>query len=125
MIILAIMKESTMFRVNAPREMNETFARAFNTRDVNNLLDLYEANAQLRVDASETTRIGIADIGAELQGLLQTPGTMVPATISASSTATSRCCGRIGRWSTPAATSWFPAVPPKSYDGNRMAHGAT
>ena len=66
-----------MYRVNAPREMNETFARAFNTRNVNNLLDLFEANARLRPGESETTRTGIEDIGAELQGLLQTPGRMV------------------------------------------------
>lgn len=66
-----------MFKVSAPHEMNETFARAFNTRNLNNLLDLYEASARLRVDASNRTLTGTAEISSELQILLQTPGTMV------------------------------------------------
>ena len=66
-----------MFKVSAPHEMNETFARAFNTRSLNNLLDLYEAGAQLRVDEGERTLKGATEIGSELQSLLQAPGTMV------------------------------------------------
>jgi hypothetical protein len=66
-----------MFNVSAPHEMNETFARAFNTRNLNNLLDLYEVGAQLRVDESERTLTGAIEIGSELQSLLHAPGTMV------------------------------------------------
>lgn len=66
-----------MFKVNMPHEMNETFARAFNTRNLDNLLSLYEPGARLRVDGTEKTLTGAIEIGAELRGLLQAPGTMV------------------------------------------------
>jgi ketosteroid isomerase-like protein len=60
--------------------MNETFARAFNSRSIDNLLALYEADAVLRIDGSERSLIGLTAIATELQKLLQTPGTMMSRT---------------------------------------------
>jgi len=65
-----------MFKVNAPAEMNETFARAFNSRAISNLMALYEDDAVLCVAAERTAR-GKTEIAAELRALLQTPGTMI------------------------------------------------
>ena len=65
-----------MFKVTDPREMNETFARAFNRRSLDNLLALYEKDAMLRVDGSGATRAGRSEISSELEALLQAPGTM-------------------------------------------------
>lgn len=64
-----------MFTVNVPHEMNQIFARAFNTRDINKLLALYEEEAVLRIDA-ESTFTGKAAIATELQKLLSMPGKM-------------------------------------------------
>ncbi len=65
-----------MFTVNVPHEMNPIFAQAFNTRDIDKLLALYEEDAVLRIDA-ERTFTGKAAIAAELQKLLSMSGKMV------------------------------------------------
>ena len=65
-----------MFKVNIPHEMNQTFARAFNSRDIGNLMALYEEKAVLRIDA-EKTFTGKAAIAVELQKLLTMPGKML------------------------------------------------
>lgn len=64
-----------MFKVTIPHEMNKTFALAFNTRDINNLMALYEEKAVLRIDA-EQTFTGKAVIEIELRKLLLLPGKM-------------------------------------------------
>ena len=64
-----------MFKVNKPNDMNETFAKAFNSRDINNLMALYEDNAVLRID-SEKTFTGKKEILFELEKLLHLPGSM-------------------------------------------------
>lgn len=64
-----------MFKVTMPHEMNQTFAYAFNTRDINNLMVLYEEKAVLRIDA-EKTFTGKAMIEIELRKLLLLPGKM-------------------------------------------------
>ena len=64
-----------MFKVTVPYEMNQTFARAFNTRDINHLMALYEESAVLRID-TEKTFTGKAAITVELQKLLGMPGKM-------------------------------------------------
>ncbi|ANW06117.1 hypothetical protein LMTR13_34895 [Bradyrhizobium icense] len=56
--------------------MNEAFAQAFNSRNIDNLLALYEMDAVLRVDGSERSLIGQDAIAGELRRLLQAPGTM-------------------------------------------------
>lgn len=66
-----------MFKVMSPDKMNETFARAFNSRDVDRLLALYEPAASLRTDASTATATGRSEIGAKLAELLNLAGTMV------------------------------------------------
>ena len=65
-----------MFKVIMPYEMNQTFARAFNSRDIDNLMALYEERAVLRIDA-EKTFTGKAAIAVELQKLLTMPGKML------------------------------------------------
>ena len=65
-----------MFKVNMPHEMNQTFARAFNSRDIDNLMALYEEKAVLRIDAKKTFT-GKAAIAVELQKLLTMPGKML------------------------------------------------
>ena len=65
-----------MFTVSVPHEMNPIFAQAFNTRDINKLLALYEEEAVLRIDA-ERTFTGKAAIAAQLERLLSMPGKMV------------------------------------------------
>lgn len=62
--------------VTEPAEMNGAFARAFNTRDINILLSLYEPEAVLLTDSSGRSHVGIAAIARELQELLQAQGTM-------------------------------------------------
>ena len=62
--------------VTEPGQMNEAFAQAFNSRNIDNLLALYEVDAVLRVDGSERSLIGLDAIAGELQRLLQAPGTM-------------------------------------------------
>lgn len=66
-----------MFKVHAPNEMNETFARAFNSRKLENLLALYQPDAVLLVDASGSSAVGHEAIGNELSQLFLAPGTMV------------------------------------------------
>jgi ketosteroid isomerase-like protein len=69
-------KEPIMFTVNTPESMNETFARAFNSRQLQNLLALYEEEAVL-CDAAQKTVRGKARIAAELEHFLRVPGTLV------------------------------------------------
>src|SRR5262245_8468382 len=64
-----------MFRVSVPELINETFACAFNSRDINNLLALYERDAILRT-TSASDYCGMEEIRKELQNLLQVPGVM-------------------------------------------------
>jgi ketosteroid isomerase-like protein len=66
-----------VFKATTARAMNETFARAFNSRNLDNLSALYEPGAALRTDGTERTPTGTAEIGAELRLLLLAPGTMV------------------------------------------------
>jgi ketosteroid isomerase-like protein len=66
-----------MFKVTTPKAMNETFARAFNSRRIDNLLSLYEVDAALRTDATTRTSRGRAAIAVELGKLLGLPGVMV------------------------------------------------
>ncbi len=65
-----------MFKVHAPAEMNATFARAFNSRSLDNMLSLYEPDAVLLVDGSGKELRGRAAIAEELAKLLTAPGTM-------------------------------------------------
>ncbi len=65
-----------MFKVTMPHEMNQIFAHAFNTRDINNLMALYEEDAVLRID-TEKTFTGKAMIEIELRKLLLLPGKML------------------------------------------------
>lgn len=65
-----------MFKVTEPQLMNETFARAFNSRLIENLLSLYEPAATLLVDGSGREFTGFDAIAQELTRLLTAPGTM-------------------------------------------------
>lgn len=62
--------------VTDPRQMNESFARAFNSRNIGTLLALYEPTAVLRADGSERNLTGVDAIAGEFRQLLQVPGTM-------------------------------------------------
>lgn len=62
--------------VTNPSLMNETFARVFNSRDKSELLNLYELNATLIVDASGAQVRGLEGIGQVLDQLLAIPGSM-------------------------------------------------
>lgn len=62
--------------VTDPRQMNEAFAHAFNSRSVGTLLAFYEPAAVLRIDGSDRDLIGPDAIAGELRQLLQMPGTM-------------------------------------------------
>jgi ketosteroid isomerase-like protein len=66
-----------MFKITTPAAMNEAFARAFNSRHIDNLLSLYEPDAVLRTDASTPSCRGKPAIAAELGKLLEIPGVMV------------------------------------------------
>jgi ketosteroid isomerase-like protein len=68
-------KEAIM-TVADPRQMNDAFAHAFNSRNIGRLLTFYEPTAVLRIDGSERDFIGPDAIAGELRTLLQTPGTM-------------------------------------------------
>jgi uncharacterized protein (TIGR02246 family) len=70
------MQERTMYKVINPAQMNETFARAFNSRNLDNLLSLYENDAVLLVDGSGRACRGKAEIAEELSNLLRVPGVM-------------------------------------------------
>lgn len=63
--------------VMKPELMNEAFARAFNDRNIDALLRLYEPAAVLRPDATDTTIVGTAALADALRTLLQLPGRMV------------------------------------------------
>ena len=43
-----------MIKVTQPEHMNDTFARVFNTRKLEDLLALYEPEAILRIDAAQS-----------------------------------------------------------------------
>lgn len=62
--------------VTDPRLMNETFARAFNSRNMGALLALYEPDAVLRSATGDRSLVGRDAVAGELQGLLHVPGTM-------------------------------------------------
>lgn len=64
-------------KVYQPAEMNGAFAAARNAGNLDEMLSLYEADAQLLVDASGTALSGKAAIATELQMLIDLPGTMV------------------------------------------------
>lgn len=65
-----------MFRVCEPAAMNDTFARAFNSRRIEALMSLYEADALLCADPSGATDIGVDAIRRSLAKLLEAPGVM-------------------------------------------------
>ncbi len=65
-----------MSTVTTPSGMNEAFARAFNSRNIDNLTALYEENAVLQTEAGERCLHGLNAIRTELSNLLQAPGTM-------------------------------------------------
>jgi uncharacterized protein (TIGR02246 family) len=64
-----------MIKVAQPQDMNDTFARVFNTRKLEDLLALYEPDAILYVDAVQRFR-GSEQIAAALANFLQMPGTL-------------------------------------------------
>lgn len=66
-----------MFKVWHPQDMNATFAQAFNSREIDRLLALYEPNAVLRTQADTAhDHRGHASIVEALAPLLAVPGTM-------------------------------------------------
>lgn len=67
--------------VYRPEEMNETFAEAYNSRDLNVLLELYEPSA-IHVSKENEHSIGVAKIKADLQALLDLNGQMVSTNLS-------------------------------------------
>ncbi len=62
-------------KVTDPQAMNETFAQAFNNRNIEDLLALYEPDA-VHVDPDGHGVAGTAAIATALRGLLQVPGRM-------------------------------------------------
>jgi uncharacterized protein (TIGR02246 family) len=62
-------------KVAQPQDMNDTFARVFNTRKLEDLLALYESDAVLCVDAAQRLQ-GRDAIAAALANLLQMAGTL-------------------------------------------------
>jgi ketosteroid isomerase-like protein len=63
-----------MFRVDTPESFNDTWARAFNTRQMDNILSLYEDDAIL-ADPTRFAR-GKTAIAELLQGFMGVPGTI-------------------------------------------------
>lgn len=63
-----------MFTVQRPETFNEIWASAFNTRDIENVLALYEDDAML-ADAMGCVR-GKAEIATVVGGLMTIPGTL-------------------------------------------------
>ena len=63
-----------MFKVETPETFNETWAQAFNTREIDNVLALYEDDAIL-ADPSKAVR-GKAGIAELLHGFMSVPGTL-------------------------------------------------
>ncbi len=64
-----------MFKVTAPAQMNETFARAVNSRNLQAVLSLFEPDAALRI--GDATLRGHQAISREFETLLALPGAMV------------------------------------------------
>lgn len=62
--------------ITEPERMNEAFARAFNTREIDNLLGLYEPEAVLLTDDTGASCLGHPAIASELAKLLKAPGVM-------------------------------------------------
>lgn len=62
--------------VTDPQKMNPTFALAYNSRNLQSLLALYEPNAILRTDGDGGNLAGMSEIAEALSGLLAIPGTM-------------------------------------------------
>ena len=60
-----------------PSKMNEAFAAAFNSRNLENLLSLYEPSGILVPDDRGECYGGIDEIAGPLRGLLLVPGTMI------------------------------------------------
>lgn len=60
-------------KVYQPAEMNGAFAAARNAGDLDELLSLYEDDAQLLVDASGASLTGKVAIAMELQKLIELP----------------------------------------------------
>src|SRR5689334_9776851 len=58
-----------------PEDMNTTFAEAYNSGEIDNLLQLYEPTA-LHATKEENLTIGIDNIKEDLQGLLKVGGHM-------------------------------------------------
>ncbi|WP_234710640.1 nuclear transport factor 2 family protein [Sinorhizobium arboris] len=56
--------------VSEPAQMNEAFARAFNSRNIENLVELYEPEAILRVNDDDRNLVGIEAIRDALHQLL-------------------------------------------------------
>lgn len=65
-----------MLRVSDPKWMNQTFAACFNKRSLNDLLALYEPEAQFKGEIEGPVLQGLDAIRAQLQGLLTIPGSM-------------------------------------------------
>lgn len=63
--------------VQDPSTINAAFAEAFNSRQLSNLLALYEDDAVLRVDGSGESARGKSAIAACLSELLKVPGRMI------------------------------------------------
>jgi hypothetical protein len=55
-----------ILKVMNPRQMNETCAGALNSRNIDNVLALYESDAALKVEGSGKTLTGTDQIAAEL-----------------------------------------------------------
>ena len=64
-------------KVYRPAQMNGTFAALRNAGRLEELLSLYEDDAQLLIDASGASLTGKAAIATELRKLIELPGTMV------------------------------------------------
>ncbi len=58
-----------------PEEMNECFANAYNTGEVNNLNELFETNAKV-VNKNGEIMVGINQVNAEHLNLLRLGGKM-------------------------------------------------
>ena len=64
------------FDVHSPEQMNTAFAEAFNHRDSERLLRLYEPGARLRATTDGPDQVGLAAVEETLAGLLALPGRM-------------------------------------------------
>jgi len=62
--------------VTDPAKMCDAFAQTLNSRDIDSLVSLYEPDAVLRTDGSNSDLIGVSAIAKELNNLLQVAGTM-------------------------------------------------